>query len=149
MPSEMIQERPETFAPEAEKRNGASPKAAPAVPRTGKADFVVQRLQSLDAYRGLIMITLAFNGFGLAGTATNHLKAGDSPELWREVHHQFEHVEWTGCGYWDLIQPSFMFMVGVAMAFSYAKRKALGQSYAWMLGHAAWRSVPVRPTGRS
>ena len=27
-----------------------------------------------------------------------------------------------GCSYWDLIQPSFMFMVGVAMPFSYSRR---------------------------
>jgi heparan-alpha-glucosaminide N-acetyltransferase len=99
-----------------------------------------QRLLSLDAYRGLIMVTLAFTGFGLAGTAREHLKQGPSP-FWSEVFHQFEHVEWTGCGYWDLIQPSFMFMVGVAMAFSYAKRQHLGQSYLGMLGHAMVRSL--------
>ena len=100
-----------------------------------------QRLQSLDAYRGLIMVTLAFTGFGLAATANNHLKAGGDPDVWRAVHYQFEHVEWVGCGYWDLIQPSFMFMVGVAMAFSYSKRGQTGHSYGWMLAHAAWRSL--------
>jgi predicted acyltransferase len=125
-----------------------------------RSPFVQQRLLSLDAYRGLIMITLAFVGFGLAGTALNHLVVtplfvalnvvgmvpGVVPVVghaafWEAVHHQFEHVEWVGCGYWDLIQPSFMFMVGAAMAFSYAKRRAQGQSYGRMLGHAAWRSV--------
>jgi predicted acyltransferase len=102
------------------------------------------RLLSLDAYRGLIMVTLAFTGFGLAGTAREHLKQdpnGDAAWFWRAVYHQFEHVEWAGCGYWDLIQPSFMFMVGVAMAFSYAKRQQLGQSYRSMLGHAMVRSL--------
>src|SRR5437588_6974369 len=92
-----------------------------------KADLVQQRLYSLDAYRGLIMITLAFAGFGLAATATNHLRADGPSSFWQTVHHQFEHVEWVGCGYWDLIQPSFMFMVGAAMAFSYAKRRQQGQ----------------------
>ena len=33
----------------------------------------------------------------------------------------------AGCSFWDLIQPSFMFMVGVAMPFSYASRRAAGQ----------------------
>src|SRR5262249_32973377 len=68
---------------------------------------------------------------------------------------------WAGCGYWDLIQPSFMFMVGLAAAFSYAKRRQLGQSYAGMFGHALWRSLMlillgvflssnwVRPGGRT
>ena len=45
---------------------------------------------------------------------------------------------------WDLIQPSFMFMVGVAMAYSCASRQAHGQSYAHMLrarracGRSCW-----------
>jgi predicted acyltransferase len=111
-------------------------------------DFVRQRLQSLDVYRGLIMVALAFNGFGLLATARNHLDAarnGDvSQELvpfWEDVRYQFDHVEWVGCGFWDLIQPSFMFMVGVAMAFSYAKRRQQGESWQRMFVHAGWRSL--------
>jgi heparan-alpha-glucosaminide N-acetyltransferase len=100
-----------------------------------------QRLLSLDAYRGLIMVTLAFTGFGLAGTAQEHLKLDSSSAFWQIVYHNFEHVNWVGCGYWDLIQPSFMFMVGVAMAFSYAKRRQTGQPYLAMLGHAVLRSL--------
>ncbi len=100
-----------------------------------------ERLHSLDAYRGLIMVTLAFVGFGLADTAKNHLTKNPDSKLWREVQYQFSHTEWTGCSYWDLIQPSFMFMVGVSMAYSYAKRKSLGHSYPRMLGHAVWRSI--------
>lgn len=101
----------------------------------------VHRLLSLDAYRGLIMVTLAFTGFGLAGTAREHLRLDETSPFWKEVFHQAEHAEWTGGGYWDMIQPSFMFMVGVAMAFSYAKRQQMGQSYLGMLGHAAVRSL--------
>ena len=107
----------------------------------GKGEFVKQRLLSLDAYRGLIMITLAFNGFGLAATATNHLKQTPESSFWKLIAYNFEHVEWIGCGYWDLIQPSFMFMVGVSMAYSYLKRQEQGHSYARILGHAIWRSV--------
>src|SRR5439155_25743922 len=33
------------------------------------------------------------------------------------------------------------FMVGLAAAFSYAKRRQLGQSHAGMFGHAVWRSL--------
>lgn len=130
-------------APPAPPEPDQSVRAAPA--ETPRADrepaFVKQRLHSLDAYRGLIMVTLAFNGFGLAATATNHLRAEGPSTFWATVHHHFEHVEWVGCGYWDLIQPSFMFMVGVAMAFSYAKRRQQGQSYPRLLGHAVWRSL--------
>jgi predicted acyltransferase len=106
-----------------------------------KKAFLAQRLVSLDVYRGLIMITLAFNGFGLAQTARNHLAQDPESKTWAMVFHHSEHVEWTGCGYWDLIQPSFMFMVGVAMAFSYTRRQDQGASYPRMLGHAIWRSI--------
>jgi heparan-alpha-glucosaminide N-acetyltransferase len=99
-----------------------------------------QRLHSLDTYRGLIMVTLAFNGFGLFATADRHLKAEGDSSFWQTIHHQFEHVDWAGCAYWDLIQPSFMFMVGAAMAYSYLKRREAGQSYLRMLGHAVARS---------
>ncbi|MBI3191624.1 MAG: DUF5009 domain-containing protein [Pedosphaera parvula] len=100
-----------------------------------------QRLHSLDAYRGLIMIALAFNGFGLAATARNHLKLAPDSSFWKFIAYHTEHVEWVGCGFWDMIQPSFMFMVGVSMAYSYLQRKAQGHSYGRMLGHAMWRSV--------
>ena len=106
-----------------------------------KANFVQQRLRSLDAYRGLIMIMLAFVGFGLAKTAALQLEQNPESTFWSAVQYQFSHVQWVGCALWDMIQPSFMFMVGVSLAFSYAKRKSQGHSYARMLAHAAWRSV--------
>ncbi len=106
--------------------------------KTGPAK---ERLQSLDAYRGLIMISLAFGGFGLAKTAALQLSQSPESTFWSVIKYQFSHVQWVGCGYWDMIQPSFMFMVGVSMAYSYVKRKREGSSYARMLGHAAWRSL--------
>lgn len=134
-------------SPQPSKLN-ASPVKAPGSPApespgraAGKAEFIKQRLHSLDAYRGLIMIALAFNGFGLAATARNHLKLAPDSSLWKCIAYNFEHVEWVGCGFWDMIQPSFMFMVGVSMAYSYLKRKEQGHSYGRMLGHALWRSV--------
>lgn len=117
-----------------------SKKTAPPPPVTSKT-LLSQRLLSLDAYRGLIMVGLAFSGFGLEATARNHLKAEPDSAIWQTIRYQFDHVQWVGCAYWDLIQPSFMFMVGAAMAFSYARRKEQGQSYGRMLGHAAWRSL--------
>ena len=102
---------------------------------------VSQRLHSLDAYRGLIMITLAFTGFGIAKTAALQLAENPSSSFWKTAKYQFSHVEWVGCGYWDMIQPSFMFMVGVSMAYSYVRRKREGQSYLRMFAHASWRSI--------
>ena len=100
-----------------------------------------RRLLSLDAYRGLIMISLAFNGFGLARTARNHLESDSGSSFWQTVQYQFSHAKWVGCSYWDLIQPSFMFMVGLSLAYSYAKRQGRGDSYQRMLAHAMTRSI--------
>ncbi len=80
------------------------------------------RLMSLDAYRGFIMLAMVSAGLG-----TSQLR-GDP--TWGRVAHQLEHLQWKGCTFWDLIQPSFMFMVGVAMPFAFAKRQERGES--WM-----------------
>jgi heparan-alpha-glucosaminide N-acetyltransferase len=85
------------------------------------------------------MVALAFNGFGLAATARNHLRAAPDSGFWQAVYHHFEHVQWVGCGFWDLIQPSFMFMVGVSMAYSYVNRQRAGDSWGRMFRHALWR----------
>jgi predicted acyltransferase len=45
-------------------------------------------------------------------------------------------VEWVGCSLHDLIQPSFSFLVGVALPFSIASRRARGQSFGQMSLHA-------------
>jgi len=95
------------------------------------------RLGSLDAYRGFVMICLAANGFGVAATAKNF----PDSSLWQSLKFQFDHVPWVGCAFWDLIQPSFMFMVGVALPYSYARREAAGESFQRMLGHAVLRSL--------
>ncbi len=99
------------------------------------------RLLSLDAYRGLIMIALAFNGFGLARTADAMLKKDGDSSFWSQIHYQFSHVDWQGCAFWDMIQPSFMFMVGVSMAYSYVKRESRGETWAKMFTHAFTRAI--------
>jgi len=96
------------------------------------------RLVSLDAYRGLIMFTL------LCGAIFASLKG--HPWLhW--LYLQNEHVVWAGCVYWDLIQPSFMFMVGVAMPFAFAVRAAKGDSWGQMLRHALVRALNLMLIG--
>ena len=117
------------------------------------------RLTSLDAYRGLIMVVLASAGFGIAKVAREALEQGtESLTLWRTLEYHFSHPEWIsqtavpesirqvnlnaiGCSAWDLIQPSFMFMVGVAMAYSYAKRKDRGDSRFRTWTHVVTRAL--------
>jgi len=91
------------------------------------------RLLSLDAYRGAIMIALISHGFGL------HTLAGQP--LWGFLAEQTEHVPWDGCVFWDLIQPAFMFMVGVAMPFAFRKRESMGQSSGRMFAHVLKRAL--------
>src|SRR5258706_14927857 len=61
--------------------------------------------------------------------------------VWRFLAHHQSHVEWVGCSLHDLIQPSFSFLVGVALPFSIANRAARGQSRSAMTWHAAWRAL--------
>ena len=77
-----------------------------------------ERLLSLDAYRGLTMVLLSVEGFELHRTAQSF---PDSP-VWRVLGYQFEHSDWTGCTLWDLILPSFMFMVGASTKVRLAAR---------------------------
>jgi predicted acyltransferase len=97
------------------------------------------RLVSLDAYRGFIMLAMASGGLGFAAMAQKDGFSG-SP-LWQALAFQFEHVPWVGCSFWDLIQPSFMFMVGVALPYSYAGRKARGESERRVIAHAVVRAA--------
>ena len=101
------------------------------------------RLYSLDAYRGLVMLSIASHGLGIRA-ASEYFPGSRS---WQALAGQLEHVPWVGCTYWDLIQPSFMFMVGVAMAYSYAKRQSRGDTYGSMLRHAAVRSLVLIAMG--
>src|SRR6187397_1976045 len=104
----------------------AEPRAAAILPVSAG------RLQSLDAYRGLIMFILVSNGLGISALAAY-------PE-WRWLAAQFDHSEWTGITFWDLIQPAFTFMVGVAMPFALARRQSEGASFGDQLGHVCWRA---------
>lgn len=96
------------------------------------------RLASLDAYRGFIMFLMASAGFGIGAVAE---KLPGS--VWATIAPQVDHVPWVGCVLWDLIQPAFMFMVGVAAAYSTANRLKKGDSLAAVLGHAAIRAVAL------
>jgi predicted acyltransferase len=96
-----------------------------------------ERLMSLDAYRGAIMIMMASGGLGLARVAQQYPESS----LWQAIARHTNHVPWTGCVLWDIIQPAFMFMVGVALPFSIAKRVARGQRFSRMAIHALWRAL--------
>ncbi|KAJ3054958.1 hypothetical protein HK102_011442, partial [Quaeritorhiza haematococci] len=95
------------------------------------------RLDSIDAYRGLVMFLMMAEALRLGAMARNFPESG----VWRFLAEQQDHVEWIGCVVHDMIQPSFSFLVGVALPFSIASRTARGQSRGLMTAHALWRAL--------
>jgi heparan-alpha-glucosaminide N-acetyltransferase len=95
-----------------------------------------QRLSSVDAYRGFVMFLMMAEVWHLAGVSAALPDSG----FWRFLAHHQEHVPWIGGSLHDLIQPSFSFLVGVALPFSIAGRSGRGQARGRMTLHAFWRA---------
>ena len=95
------------------------------------------RLQSADVYRGFVMLLM------MAEVLQFHKVSEALPEngFWQFLAFNQDHVEWIGCSLHDLIQPSFSFLVGLVLPYSILNRKAKGESFGKMVGHAAWRSL--------
>jgi predicted acyltransferase len=101
------------------------------------------RLDSLDAYRGLVMFLMMAEVLRLSKVADSF----PASDVWQWLKFNTSHVEWEGCSLHDLIQPSFSFLVGVSLPFSIANRHAKGQSFARMLLHAIWRAIVLTLLG--
>lgn len=86
------------------------------------------RLVSLDVYRGLTMFLLVAEA-ALVYRALHEI----FPES--KLIEQFFHHPWNGLRFWDLIQPFFMFIVGVAMPFSLSKRLSQSGEYNKVFRH--------------
>jgi heparan-alpha-glucosaminide N-acetyltransferase len=110
-----------------------SERVLPRIPRTP------ERLMSLDAYRGFVMLLMISAGLYAARVA----KSFPDNAVWQFFGYQTDHAAWRGCTLWDLIQPSFMFMVGVALPFSIANRRAAGQPLGRLFLHALWRGLAL------
>jgi predicted acyltransferase len=79
------------------------------------------RLMSLDAFRGFVMFWI------VGGEALAHALAkldGVQSEVLNTVMIQLKHVSWEGFRFYDLIFPSFVFIVGASIAFSLGKLQA-------------------------
>ncbi len=95
----------------------------------------IKRYLALDAYRGFVMLMLVSNGFGF-GALQDH-------PTWGAIANQFHHVAWEGGVFWDMVQPAFMFIVGVAMPFALAMRKQQGATFQDLAKHVAVRSLKL------
>ena len=96
---------------------------------------LVGRVNSVDFYRGLTMFLLA----GESTLLYEHFLQCDSGIL-HFLGTQFSHHEWHGMHFWDLIQPFFMFIVGVSIPFAVANRLKKGDSKKTITLHALKRS---------
>jgi predicted acyltransferase len=102
-----------------------------------------QRLASLDAYRGFVMLLMAGEVLRFGAVAEKIPDSG----FWKFLAHHQDHVEWQGCVLHDLIQPSFSFLVGMALPWSLASREGRGDSFLGMFFHTLWRSFALIALG--
>ena len=101
------------------------------------AEPLPNRVASVDTYRGAVMFLMMAEVLRLGRVARSF---PDSP-VWQTLSFHQSHVEWRGCSVHDMIQPSFSFLVGVALPFSMASRARRGESTTRSILHASWRAL--------
>jgi predicted acyltransferase len=84
------------------------------------------RLLSLDVFRGATMASMILV---------------NNPGSWSEVYAPLLHAEWHGWTFTDAIYPSFLWIVGVAMTLSFARRVERGDNRGRLLLHAGRRAL--------
>lgn len=95
------------------------------------------RISSVDAYRGFVMFLMMAEVLEFGHIS----KSLPDSSFWAFLAYNQDHVEWVGCSLHDLIQPSFSFLVGVALPYSIASRMAKGQNFGALFGHTLQRSL--------
>ncbi|MXX68199.1 MAG: DUF5009 domain-containing protein [Gemmatimonadales bacterium] len=84
------------------------------------------RVVSLDAFRGLTIASMILV---------------NNPGSWSYVYAPLAHAEWHGWTPTDLIFPYFLFIVGVAIPFSFSRRLAEGADRGRLFRHVVRRSL--------
>ena len=98
---------------------------------------------AVDAYRGFVMLLMMGEVMSFASVA----QAFPGSLFWRILAFNQTHVEWSGMGLHDTIQPGFTFLVGVALPYSIHSRISKGQSFRKQLAHTMWRSLVLIALG--
>jgi heparan-alpha-glucosaminide N-acetyltransferase len=104
---------------------------------------VTIRNLAIDTYRGIVMLLMMAEVLELARVA----RAYPGNWFWAFLGYNQTHVPWAGCSLHDMIQPSFSFLVGVAIPYSLASRLAKGATFGKLFGHALWRAFALAALG--
>jgi heparan-alpha-glucosaminide N-acetyltransferase len=92
---------------------------------------------AVDAYRGLVMLLMMGEVLQFAKVSAYY----NHSLFWKILAFNQTHTEWFGCSLHDMIQPSFSFLVGVALPYSIRSRQRKGKLFPQMLAHTVWRSL--------
>ena len=96
------------------------------------------RISSIDVFRGLTMFLLIGEFTGLYSLMTHESLDGSFISA---IGQQLHHHPWNGLRFWDLIQPFFMFIVGLSLPFAVKNRISKGETSAQILTHVLRRSA--------
>ena len=97
-----------------------------------------ERVVAIDVFRGFTMFLLIGEFTGLYALMTEGVLEG-TVISWLGT--QFHHHPWNGLHFWDLIQPYFMFIVGLSLPFAVANRRKKGETSSQIRKHMIKRSV--------
>lgn len=86
------------------------------------------RLLSLDAFRGATIAGMIMV---------------NNPGTWSDIYPQLRHAAWDGWTFTDFIFPFFLWIVGVAMTLSFAKRVEQGANKRQLLLHVLRRAAII------
>jgi predicted acyltransferase len=90
------------------------------------------RIISLDVFRGITVAAMILV---------------NDPGTWSAVYWPLDHAAWNGWTPTDLIFPFFLFIVGVAMTFSFAARLRKGGTRGGLARHVLVRSLSILAVG--
>src|SRR5262249_51071804 len=90
------------------------------------------RLASLDVFRGATVAAMV---------------VVNNPGSWDAVYPPLLHSHWHGCTFTDLVFPFFLWIIGVAITFSYGKRIAKGSNTSTLFTHTLLRAAGIYGIG--
>ncbi len=122
---------------------GTVPEVLNLTPGQAPTRTLAPRNIAVDAYRGFVMFLMMAEVLRLSKAVA----AFPGNWVWHILAYNQTHTEWAGCSLHDLIQPSFSFLVGVALPYSIANRIARGGTFSMLFAHALWRASLLAALG--